>query len=82
MKKDKDIYAYDGSFNYQGRKISYKIIDNSNKPIENEKMSRYINFCENGNNLGVKGIYGYVEDMTNISSIDARKWFDEYLKGK
>lgn len=70
---------YDGSFSYKGRKIYYKIVDNE-KPIKNEKLSRYINFYENGNSLGVRSIYGSYDEMTNISDFDAAKWFEEYIE--
>ena len=84
MKQFKLDYQYDGHFDYQGRKISYNITDDKNdyKSIENNKMLRYINFFENGNNLGMKSIYGYDEEMTNITSEKAKQWFEEYKRGQ
>lgn len=80
MKKP-EAFDYDGFFVYENRKISYRITDNY-KPIKNEKMSCFINFFENKENLGVYAIYGDVEEMTNITSEVAKKWFDKYIKNK
>lgn len=72
---------YDGSFDYRGRNISFYIVDND-RPIKNEKMTRYINFYEGGKNIGVKVVYGHVDKLTNITNFDAKQWFEEYLEEK
>lgn len=82
MKRCKFEYQYDGHFAYQGREILYNISDdkNANKSIKDGKMLRCIHFYESdtGNNLGMRAIYGYDEEMTNITSERARQWFEEY----
>lgn len=77
----------DGVFNFNGESIKYKIIDNSLESIQVvrgiEKMGRYIYFYNSQNeSIGFLRIYDTVERMTNISSQDASKWYEEYLTNK
>lgn len=76
----------DGSFDYKGVKIRFQITDNVNSGlyIVNgiEKISRYITFYDEcGNNIGVKSIYGNVEEMQNITVQQALLWYEEMFKG-
>ncbi len=43
-------------------------------------MTRYINFYKNGKNNGTKVVYRYVDKLTNITNLDAKQWFEEYLE--
>ena len=43
-------------------------------------MSRYIHFYKDGYNIGLASIYGHVEKMTNITILDAEKYFLESLE--
>lgn len=67
---------YDGNFEYNGEQIDYVITDND-IPIKNEKFSRYIHFYTAGKSLGIRGIYGHVDQMCNIDSSDAKRWYEE-----
>lgn len=77
----------DGVFNFNGESIKYKIIDNSLESIQVvrgvEKMGRYIYFYNSQNeSIGFLHVFDTVERMTNISSQDAFKWYEEYLTNK
>ena len=77
----------DGVFNFNGESIKYKIIDNSLESIQVvrgiEKMGRHIYFYNSQNeSIGFLRIYDTAERMTNISSQDASKWYEEYLTNK
>lgn len=76
----------DGSFDYKGIKIRFRITDNVNSGVcivnGIEKMSRYITFYDEcGNSIGVKSIYGNVEEMQNITVQQALLWYEEMFKG-
>lgn len=76
----------DGSFDYKGSKISFQITDNKNLGVcivnGIEKMTRYICFYDScGNCIGVKSIYGNVEEMQNITVQQAILWYKEMSKG-
>lgn len=77
--KNIEINSFDGSFQYNGHTISYWITDNFNE-IKHNKMSRYIHFYKDGNNIGCTSIYGHVENMTNLTILDAEKYFLQSLE--
>lgn len=64
------------------RIIYYKIVDNySEKTIVRkkvEKITRYIHYYDdNGEFIKMKKIYGNYDDMQNISSFDAKQYFEK-----
>lgn len=77
--KNIEINSFDGSFQYNGYTISYRIIDNFNEN-RHDKMQRYIHFFKDGDNIGFTSIYGHVEVMTNITILDAENYFLESLE--
>lgn len=77
--KNIEINSFDGSFQYNGYTISYRIIDNFNEN-RHDKMQRYIHFFKDGHDIGFTSIYGHVEQMTNITILDAEKYFLESLE--
>lgn len=71
----------DGDFKYKDRRIDFKITDNKGIIVRNgvEKMSRFITFYLENENLGTYAIYGDAEQMCNISFEDAQKEFENHI---
>lgn len=70
---------YDGYFVFEATIIKYIISDGYNKECIDGKMCRGITFYLNNENIGYRAIYGTVEQMTNITSSDAKQWYIEMV---
>ena len=73
---------FDGFFEQDGKRIEYYITDRNTDRVHEGKMARGIIFFSNSDNLGYYAVYGKDEEMTNISSIDAKKWYNEMINGE
>ena len=73
---------YDGYFVYNDQRIDYYIGDGYGKNTPKDKMDRDITYYINGCNVGNRAVYGTIEEMTNISPFDAKKWYIELLNKK
>ena len=77
----------DGTFEYEGRTISFKITDNVHEGIRVvrgvEKMNRYFNFYDSkGTFIDVIAKHGDAEEMTNITSEMALESYIELITKK
>lgn len=70
---------YDGQFLYDNTVIMFQITDND-RPVENEKISRYIHFYRHNEALGFMDIYGHTDQLCNITPQDALQWYLEWKK--
>ena len=78
-----NIYEPDGHFEYDGKTIYYRIVDNG-QPIRKikgiEKFGRDIQYADSRRFvLYTHHIYGKYEEMTNLDSFMIEGWFLENL---
>ena len=81
---NKDDYI---KFDYNNE-IYYCLITDNYQPIRNikkvEKMNRFANFYNNKMEPIVTGwaIYGNADEMTTITPLMVKRWFEDYIKSK
>ncbi len=73
---------YDGCFYYNSKRIDYLITDGPSMHTAAGKMYRGIQFYAKDDKTRYISIYGTDEEMTNISPIDAKKWYVKKIVGK